>query len=589
MMYKKILSAILSLLIIFSSLTMSYINVNAVNSQFILEVDQTNIAIGDVIEVSLRVKDMLKFAGYQANIKYDPAVLQPIYSDDTPFDNNSAPEIGDLLIKRYSPTDMAANDLAKGALTFGRTYMNLAGYKNSGSPELSSGTVAYIYFKVLKSTNTKIELQDTASLTNAVSGTMAFDWDGLQVRDYTVVGTVELFGQAQQHSPTPTIGATPTSGDATPTKRATPTKHATPTSTPTKTKATVTPSSSSSTPKTSQGTKVTPYEPVTAIEDLAISISADKRIYNEGNTITYTIKYKNRTNELAIGVEIAADILDNTIIVDESDSISQDGRLKWNLGNIDPGQSGEIKYSVKVLPLSEAEVEISNTVSISASEGTGETADSTIKVLAVSNKFGKVSHKKYVNGYKGNLFMPNKEITRAEAAVMFCNILGIDVPKNTEQVFSDVGVNHWAAPYINVVNKEGIFKGFSDGRFLPNGFITRAEMATAISRFLGLSEADPISIHFKDIGNHWAAKYIEEIYRVKITSGYNDGRFLPNKKIKRAEAIVMFNNMLFRGPLMGGTSTFDDVGYDYWAIGYIEEAANDHSSTRDSNGVEVIG
>ncbi|KNY25765.1 S-layer homology domain-containing protein [Pseudobacteroides cellulosolvens] len=588
MVYKRNLSAILSLLIIFSSLAISYVNVNAVNSQFILEADQTNIAKKDVIEVSLSVKDMPNFAGYQANIKFDPKVLRPIYSDATPFDNNSAPETGELLLKRYSPTDMAANDLAKGTLTFGRTYMNLTGYKANNTPE-STGTIAYIYFEVLESKNTKIELQDSASLTNAVSGTMAFDWDGAQQSNYTVVGTVELIGQAQEQSPTPTIDATPTSGDATPTKRVTPTKRATPTSTPTKTNTTVTPSSSSSTPEPSQGTNVTPYEPETAIEDLAISISADKRIYNEGNTITYTIKYKNRTNELAIGVEITADILDNTIIIDESDSISEGGRIKWNIGNIDSGESGEIKYSVKVLPLSEAEVEISNTVSISASEGTGETADSTIKVLAVSNKFGKVSHKKYVQGYKGNLFLPNKEITRAEAAVMFCNILGIDVPKSKEQVFSDVGVNHWAAPYINVVNKEGIFKGFSDGRFLPNGFITRAEMATAISRFLGLSEAEPISVHFKDIANHWAVKYIEEIYRVKITSGYKDGSFLPNKKIKRAEAIVMFNNMLFRGPLMGGTSTFDDVGYDYWAIGHIEEAANDHSSTRDINGVEIIG
>ena len=596
MLLKRKLSAILVIMIIFSSIVMYHVNVDADgDSQFILEAGQTYLAVGDVIEISLSAKNIPGFAGYQANIKYDPAVLKPIYSDNTPFDNNSAPDPGDLLKGRFSPTDMASNDFVAGTLTFGRTYMNLTGYKSSGKEE-KTGIVAYLFFEVLKSQNTKVELQNASSLTNAINGVMAFDWYGEQIRNYTVLGTVELIGNGQAQTPTPTTTAE-ASDKATPTKSVTPTKSSTPTKSVTPTKSstptkyskptntppnyrTVTPSYSSSTPEPT-------YEPVGVVEDLAISISADNKIYSEGSVITYNIKYKNRTNELASNVEIVTEFLDNTTIEDGADANSEEGRIKWYVGNLNPGKTGEIKYSVRISPLYEAEVPISNTVSI-LQDGE-EAAQSTLKVLAVSDRFGEVSHKKYVQGYKGNVFMPDREITRAEAAVMFCNILGIDVPKSSEQVFSDVSVKHWAAPYINVVSKEGIFKGFSDGRFLPNGYITRAEMATAISRYLGLSEAEPISIHFKDIENHWALKYIEEIYRVKITSGYKDGRFLPNNRIKRSEAVVMLNNMLFRGPLMGGQSTFDDVGYDHWAIGHIEEAANDHKSTRDENGVEVIG
>lgn len=596
MLFKRNFSAILLIMTILSNVVMYQVNVKAdSDSQFILHSEQSYLAVGDVIEITLSAQNISEFAGYQANIKYDPAVLKPIYSDNTPFDSTSVPEPGDLLKGRFSPTDMAANDLQKGTLTFGRTYMNLVGYKNSNKEE-KTGIVAYLYFQVLKSQNTKVELQNASSMTNAINGVMAFNWDGIQINNFTVLGTVEFIGNGQAETPTPTKNAE-ASGNATPTKAVTPTNSVTATKavTATPTKAKPTPTKYSGTTNTPENNRtVTPSyssstpdpKPAIPVEDLAIAISADKRIYNENSVITYTIKYKNRSNELASNIEIVTDFLDNTTIENGANANSEDGKIKWYVGNLNPGQSGEIKYSVRILPLYEAEVPISNTVSIV--QNGEDIAQSTLKVLAVTNRFGKISHKKYVNGYKGNVFMPDKEITRAEAAVMFCNILEIDVPKVSEQVFSDVSAKHWAAPYIYVVNKEGIFKGFSDGRFLPNGYITRAEMATAISRYLGLSEAEPISIHFKDTENHWALKYIEEIYRVKITNGYKDGRFLPNNKIKRSEAVVMLNNMLFRGPLLGGQSTFDDVGYDHWAIGYIEEAANDHKSTRDENGIEYI-
>ncbi|HEY9058954.1 MAG TPA: S-layer homology domain-containing protein [Pseudobacteroides sp.] len=581
MVLKSKLSAILSFIIVFSSLAVPYINVNAnSNSQFILESDRTSIKIGDTVKVSLRIKDFPSFAGYQANINYDPTVLKPAYSDGTYYDGTSTPETGDILQKRYSPTDMGAHNLDKGNLTFGRTYMNMASYEASGNPE-SSGTLAYIYFEVLKTANTEIKLENAASLTNAVSGTMAFDWKGAQFSDYTVLGAVSLTGQVS--SQTPTVAATPTaSNNVTPTRSA-----VTGTSTPTNPNRTVTPTAVSNTPAPTKKIDIVTYIPAVIVEDLAISISADKKIYNEGSVITYTIKYKNRTNETAVGAEISADISDFTSFVSGANGSMEDGKIKWNIGNIASNKSGELKYAVKVLPLDKAEEEISTTASISVLLGSEEIAQSTVRVLATSNKFGEVSHKKYIKGYPDNTFKPTKEITRAEAAVMFCNILGIDVSGNNDQVFDDVESDHWAAPYINAVNNAGIFKGVSDGKFVPNGMITRAEMATAIARFLSLSEAEPIEVHFKDISNHWALKYIEEIYRVKITNGYKDGRFLPNNKIKRGEAVTMLNNMLLRGPLTGVPSTFDDVGYDYWAIGHIEEAANDHTSTRSSNGDEA--
>ncbi len=156
-----------------------------------ITLDKTTAAVGDIIAVTLNVKGFDVVSGYQANIKYDPVVLQPVYLDGTPYDNSSAPDYGTLLQKRYSGTDMAANDLSKGSLTFGRTYMNLASYKNSGAPE-NTGSLAVIGFKVLKTASTKIMLENSPSLTNPVTGTMIFDWDGLQLSGYKVTQAASI-------------------------------------------------------------------------------------------------------------------------------------------------------------------------------------------------------------------------------------------------------------------------------------------------------------------------------------------------------------------------------------------------------------
>jgi formylmethanofuran dehydrogenase subunit D len=176
--------------------------------EIFVTLDKTTAALGDIIKATLSVKDFDVVAGYQANIKYDPAVLQPVYLDGTPYDNSSSPDYGTLLQKRYSGTDMASNDLPKGILTFGRTYMSLDSYKASGVKE-NTGSLAIIGFKVLKTTSTRITLEDTSSLTNPVSGTMVFDWNGAQLSGYTVTQAPAI-NSGNVPSATPTKAATPT-------------------------------------------------------------------------------------------------------------------------------------------------------------------------------------------------------------------------------------------------------------------------------------------------------------------------------------------------------------------------------------------
>jgi hypothetical protein len=151
---------------------------------FSLTVDKSDAKIGDIITATLSIDEILNFSGYQATLKYDPDCLQPVYTDGTPYETTSAAETGSLLCGKYSPVDLASNDLENGILNFGRAYMALNTYRNSKSPE-SSGILAKVSFKVLKDYSKPV-LVDNPLLDNDIDGTLLFDWNGNSTKDYVV-------------------------------------------------------------------------------------------------------------------------------------------------------------------------------------------------------------------------------------------------------------------------------------------------------------------------------------------------------------------------------------------------------------------
>jgi hypothetical protein len=198
-----------------------------------------------------------------------------------------------------------------------------------------------------------------------------------------------------------------------------------------------------------------------------------------------------------------------------------------------------------------------------------------------------LSHKAYVMGYPGGVFKPENQITRAEVAVIFAKIMGLTLAKSDKKVYSDVEITHWAKDYIEAATNAGVFKGYKDNSFHPEAKITRAEFATVIARYMGVGNVKPFEEIYNDLSGHWAQNYIEEIKRLKIIEGYEDGTFRPNLVIKRSEAVTMVNKMLFRGPLKVDSATFKDVSTTSWFFGQVEEAARDHEFYME-DGYEVL-
>ena len=83
-----------------------------------------------------------------------------------------------------------------------------------------------------------------------------------------------------------------------------------------------------------------------------VAISADKQTAKVGETITYTVTYKNTGDGTASNAIISADVDSHVSFLNASDSgtyNSTTGKVLWNVSSIAPGASATVTYTVKVL------------------------------------------------------------------------------------------------------------------------------------------------------------------------------------------------------------------------------------------------
>ena len=155
--------------------------------------------------------------------------------------------------------------------------------------------------------------------------------------------------------------------------------------------------------------------------------------------------------------------------------------------------------------------------------------------------------------------------------------------------FKDVAKDHSAAGAIAFVKEQGIMHGDQHGNFHANANITRAEMAAVVANYKKLFVEEGVAITFKYTKGHWAQWIIEANLAAGIINGLENGSFVPNAALTRAQAVVMMNRMFERGPLHGVTKpSFPDVKAIHWAFKEIEEAANAHSYMIDEDGKEQL-
>ncbi|WP_405110191.1 Ig-like domain-containing protein [Paenibacillus sp. FSL K6-1217] len=198
---------------------------------------------------------------------------------------------------------------------------------------------------------------------------------------------------------------------------------------------------------------------------------------------------------------------------------------------------------------------------------------STFTVVLAQNPAAQL--KAYMTGYADGTFKPGNSITRAEAASIIARTFSQSAI-TAGVAYSDVAAGHWAADAIGQVTRSGIMKGYGAGSFKPNQTITRAEMATILSRLI--TSAQDHAAGFSDIAGHWAQTAIERMSQAGIITGYEDGTFRPDQTLTRAEAVTIVNRALGIAPLTNAVQKWTDVPASYWAFGSIQAASVDHSA-----------
>lgn len=108
--------------------------------------------------------------------------------------------------------------------------------------------------------------------------------------------------------------------------------------------------------------------------------------------------------------------------------------------------------------------------------------------------------------------------------------------------FTDIS-GHWAEDYIRSAAARDLFNGVGDGKFDPDGAMTRAMFVTVLWRLAGspsggeceFTDANPDAYYSEALA--WASNN-------GIISGYGNGRFGVNDKVTREQMCVVFVNYL---------------------------------------------
>lgn len=99
---------------------------------------------------------------------------------------------------------------------------------------------------------------------------------------------------------------------------------------------------------------------------------------------------------------------------------------------------------------------------------------------------------------------------------------------------SDIPAKH--AAEIHYLISNNIISGYPDGTFKPDRKVKRSEAAKVIGEIKNLSSSQR-ETSFSDVSSkHWASGYIESAKNAKIINGYPDGTFRPDDNISRVES-----------------------------------------------------
>lgn len=141
-----------------------------------------------------------------------------------------------------------------------------------------------------------------------------------------------------------------------------------------------------------------------------------------------------------------------------------------------------------------------------------------------------------IGGYEDVTYRPYTPVTRAEAAKILALTLGLDTKNVKNPGFSDVKTTDWHYGPIAALVERGVFGGYEDSTFRPDGTLTRAELAKMIALGFKLDKEPLTNTPFTDVKtDDWFANDVHALVTNGITSGKTATTYAPKDSVTRGE------------------------------------------------------
>lgn len=157
-----------------------------------------------------------------------------------------------------------------------------------------------------------------------------------------------------------------------------------------------------------------------------------------------------------------------------------------------------------------------------------------------------VTAKGYMKNVYNTFFDPYSKVKRVEATEALFLVSGEEAPE-FKKMYSDINEDDYYSPLPVIwASEKGIINGYPDGSFNPYGFVSREELVTILYRYkkspevkedhIGkFADAEDVSSYAKDAFN-WAVSE-------KIIQGDDNNRLNPEKTLTRAELATILTRL----------------------------------------------
>jgi len=152
-----------------------------------------------------------------------------------------------------------------------------------------------------------------------------------------------------------------------------------------------------------------------------------------------------------------------------------------------------------------------------------------------------------MSGYSATAFAPDDALSRGMAATIIYRMATGKTAETTDNSasteFSDVPAGRWYSAAVAWCSENGVVTGYpGTGRFEPDGMVTRAELATMISRYCKQVEEMPSASYdltwFYDLADiqTWSSMHVVFCAGMGIMNGFGGTRiFAPQAKATRCQ------------------------------------------------------